>query len=333
MSLHPCLIEYASLKEMKTTLASDNIPKGQKYYCKKLNKYFAKMAGKSSTSDAFNKEFATFEHDYFARLPSTIKIITDISFPLEERRALAIQLTRLALPPATATPLCHPESGEAHPDTDFPVQDSNGILQDAPATRYTETLAQYKAGNRRWRKWARILFKVLRAWLTAEAVKVPLATIEDIVLTGSRNSGLAYPESDLECAVIVANDTTLAQAEALVQVVASFFVRCNLTDTKPFTLTTKAGLPLMIAKDVRHINPAKPTMFRLEATVRTRATQAAFVENLAGKMAFWSPQDRLNYINAMRAAAADNNEPLKAWLKRWLKFLPEDGSSALFATG
>lgn len=142
-----------------------------------------------------------------------------------------------------------------------------------------------------------------------------------IHLTGSRASGLAYPESDIDFA-FVADDSKILESvhQRLLRLHADGVV---YKEFKLLSRTTTTGLPWCPIDgfvDAKHkIGPTK-----LDITFRTRAVHDAIQTHVANqiKLRFPSDEHRADYIRAMQHAHASNDNKTYNNLKEWLRLLP-----------
>jgi len=195
------------------------------------------------------------------------------------------------------------------------------------------TLEGYQALNSKWVALAKKSLSYLWAVLS---ITPTFDKATRVVLTGSRSFlgelGLAYPGSDIEGAVIVKNGTLKHEAVAMCKAVASYFLTMKLVKNYPAVFFTKAGLPLMIGKEVNLGTAEAPEiMFRFEFTVRTEEMQAK-CEKAADQALAWTDAKKLDYIIKMEAANNAGDEAAKARQKEWVKVLKEDGTEGFKET-
>jgi hypothetical protein len=144
-----------------------------------------------------------------------------------------------------------------------------------------------------------------------------LAHTVKFVMTGSRASGLSYPESDIDCA-FVADD--MHMLNYIANELKSHSQQLGLgTDLK--IVHTKAGLPWCPVENYHdeHIGPIK-----LDITFRLSDVHNQIQEHVNNNIdiQFPSDEDKEDYINSMRLAHNSNDTVAYDKLKEWLRVLP-----------
>lgn len=134
---------------------------------------------------------------------------------------------------------------------------------------------------------------------------------ERIVLTGSRSFGLAYPESDLEFAIITPTDE---QEETFQKISDYFKLTHEVKETK-----TKAGLYLLTI----HKFETNPNVWKLEITLRTKEQQELISNHINKTLSSWTEEQKLDYINNIRNDYLNSNEESYNQRKSWLRVLPQ----------
>jgi len=135
-----------------------------------------------------------------------------------------------------------------------------------------------------------------------------------ISLTGSRSVNLAYPQSDLEFAIVVPNSTSESEKENILSNIYKFYELNNWAESY-VQLKTKAGLLLLIAKNTQS------GMWKLETTIRTEKEHDLIQDNMNNVVENWSEKTRLDYILSMQKAFLDKDEAKMFEMKKWMKVL------------
>ena len=161
--------------------------------------------------------------------------------------------------------------------------------------------------------------------LKKEMLRVfPKLTTETVVLSGSRSFDLAYPESDLEFAVIQPVEQ---------QDIAPFVLFFSQFGT-PDVLKTLAGLQLLTLKSPRFPPYLQPPscvrVWKLEMTLRTPEQQQTIETHIQNQLSTWSDDQKLHYIERIRkcfldmTANPDNKVLAQTYndCKVWLRALP-----------
>jgi hypothetical protein len=168
----------------------------------------------------------------------------------------------------------------------------------------------------------------------AEYLRKALELKDDIAieLTGSRASGLAYPESDIDFAFIGANKSSLLEVRdrlvALVQA-KKIYDGCNFESKM-----TLAGLPWCPTEGFTDPKlGAKPV--KLDITFREAATHKTIQDHVATEMKklFDTDEKKLVYINSLRTACLTKDNDTYNKLKSWLRVLPPQPKPALYTVG
>lgn len=165
-----------------------------------------------------------------------------------------------------------------------------------------------------------------QSWVEADELKE--VTFE---LTGSRQSGLAYEESDIDCAFVAPRMHVLqCLRTALIWAHrrGEMYKECKIESK-----TTKAGLPwcpiegflgsvslwLGYSAKTIEIGPIK-----LDLTFRERKTHDLIQNHVAAKLIelFSTDEKKLAYITAMRMAVRTHDFDGYNKLKDWLRVLP-----------
>lgn len=140
------------------------------------------------------------------------------------------------------------------------------------------------------------------------------------VLTGSRSFGLAYPESDIEGAVLCAPQ----EQEALHDDLVRHFEADGRVVTRT---TTQAGLRMLVLTDVDRDDQVD--IWQLEITLRAPELHELIERHIAAELSRWTAADKLAYIEAQRRDFLDRVDPEAAnryaARKGWLKVLPPKG--------
>ena len=180
------------------------------------------------------------------------------------------------------------------------------------------SLQAYRDDNKRFVDW---FYNVHRP-LVVEALGFEHRK-EDVVLTGSRSTGLAYPNSDMEYAVIVDDATTedergeIATQMLMVYNILNGRGEFGTRDLRAKQIKTKAGLPLLI---LTNLVLAELPLTKLEMTVRTRSQQAKIVANDA--IFLQRPEEELfRYIQDIEKAHNEGNQERYLQLKEWQRVL------------
>jgi hypothetical protein len=153
-----------------------------------------------------------------------------------------------------------------------------------------------------------------------------------IELTGSRASGLAYPESDIDFAFIGANKSSLLEVRD--RLVALFQAQLIYHGCRLESKMTLAGLPWCPTEDFTDkkfgLGPVK-----LDITFRETATHKTIQDHVATKIKelFDTDEKKLAYINSMRQAYLAKDEVAYNKLKGWLRVLPPQPKPALYTVG
>lgn len=178
---------------------------------------------------------------------------------------------------------------------------------------------EYVADNIRYVNWFNNVFKV------ALLIALPWLRPEEVALSGSRSFDLAYPESDLEFAVIL--PVELHDVAPFVDFLNQF--------GKTSSFKTLAGLSLLtIEHPVFPIEMAPPegvSLWKLEMTLRTAEQQQAIVNHIQTSLLTWSEEEKLNYVVRIQEAFhfmkthPEDKEATQRYAdcKKWLRVLPQ----------
>lgn len=136
-------------------------------------------------------------------------------------------------------------------------------------------------------------------------------------LTGSRSFGLAYPESDIEGAVICALEGQDELHEQLRAYLVGRGWPAEMT-------TTRAGLRMLVVRDVHRDSGVD--IWQLEITLRTQEVHTQITSHVGATLETWTPHERLAYIEAQRAdflARREDPAALRRYTDRktWLRVL------------
>ncbi|MEQ7845752.1 hypothetical protein [Nocardioides kribbensis] len=138
------------------------------------------------------------------------------------------------------------------------------------------------------------------------------------VLTGSRSFGLAYPESDIEGAVIVRPEDHETIERRLSEHLAARGWKHTVT-------VTRAGLRLFILDDVPSGTDGV-TIWKLEFTIREPEVHQTIASHIERQLQSWTDEQQLLYIQEQRAdALLGERDPAArarhAARKEWLRVL------------
>lgn len=137
-----------------------------------------------------------------------------------------------------------------------------------------------------------------------------------ITLTGSRSFDLAYPESDLEFAFILHDDSTQDGLELLKEV--KKFYEANGLGQNILTMKTKAGLDLLVATPIqqKHPNEEVPVLDntikgyiypnKLEITVRRVSEHQKSISRINEMRPKMDDEEQYDYIVNMRQLLFDS---------------------------
>lgn len=153
-------------------------------------------------------------------------------------------------------------------------------------------------------------FNSMRLGMPVSVSKHP-ATIE-IALTGSRSVGMAYPQSDMEFAIVVKNNTDEATKLSLAASVAYYMKPWSHSVNR---FQTKAGLILVVAKFT------DMGMWKLECTIREEAQHAKIQDNMVTHVAEMAPEEAVRYILDMQRMFINGDEAGMAVAKQWMHVL------------
>ena len=186
-----------------------------------------------------------------------------------------------------------------------------------------QSLNEYRGANQPFVNW----FNEVHKWCILGYLDetAPNHAVEDIVLTGSRSTGLAYPASDMEYALVVEDSVPQNDRVDLATVVHNIYKALNHSghfgsNTLEISqVCTKAGLPLIVCKYLYLAD--LPGLTKLEMTVRTRTQQAKIVENDAVFLETHTEAELFQYIRDIEKAAASHDEAAYMKLKEWQRVL------------
>ena len=144
-----------------------------------------------------------------------------------------------------------------------------------------------------------------------------------IELTGSRSVDLAYPQSDLEYAVVVPetfhetfNETSDEHKEILLKAVYQYYAQSQFAQPDQMVLMkTNEDSYLLVAKFTT------VGMWKVKMTIRTQNEHDQIQNNMRTQLATWSSEDKLKYILSMQQAFLQNDEATMAQMKAWMKVL------------
>jgi hypothetical protein len=180
------------------------------------------------------------------------------------------------------------------------------------------TLEECRADNARYVRWFEDTHRpMLLARLAGLLGKYR------VVLTGSRSTGLAYPESDMEYAVVVPDDMPLEERMKLAKSISEFYMIWVLEQKMPAgteikCFSTKAGLPLVI---ISNFKSAEIPLTKLEMTIRMECQQKKITDNDEVFLSSHTEQELFEYIQAMRAAYLSGDQKKYMELKEWQRVL------------
>ena len=169
-----------------------------------------------------------------------------------------------------------------------------------------DTYEKYLEDNNKWIKWFNEEHKPLLKNIITN----------DIKLTGSRSFNLAYPASDLEYCIIVEDNFDNDEKMKILEKVKEFYLKNNFSN-KINLFTTKAGLPLLIAKDTNS------GMWKVEVTIREKSQQELIEKHISSNLQKWTNEEKYDYITNMEKAFHNKDEQKMTSLKKWLKILSE----------
>lgn len=141
-----------------------------------------------------------------------------------------------------------------------------------------------------------------------------------LTLTGSRKSGLAYYESDFDCAFIGEDFGDLdKKRNQLIAVADKFPKEWNFKN-----ITTKTGLPWVpISNVVFGAETPNPLITKLDVTFRLRKIHDQIQNHVEKQLPIQFPTDesKLQYIMEIEKAFHSNDMERYQNLKSWLKVL------------
>jgi hypothetical protein len=185
---------------------------------------------------------------------------------------------------------------------------STNLMDDSNNNQIKNSLSILVKNNQTWVNWFNEYFC---EWLFQG---IPSLSKYKISLTGSRSVDLAYPQSDLEFAIVVPDLISETEKEKILPDICKFYERNNWAESYS-QLKTKAGLLLLIAKNT------KSGMWKLETTVRTETEHNLIQDNMNKIVRTWSEETRLEYILNMQKAFLDKDEAKMFEMKKWMKVL------------
>jgi len=173
-------------------------------------------------------------------------------------------------------------------------------------------MSYYKIFSQNNDVWKNVFSTLIRPSVLEMIQDIP--QVVDVVLTGSRSVGLAYPQYDLEFAVVVQDGTEENIKKALTHIVAGYMDTVS-KDVKTFR--TKAGLHLMISRYTVF------GMWKLECTIRETFENKKIQTNMTNTVNLWSDEKKTAYIQNMQKMFLTNDKEGMNRSKSWMKVLEE----------